>query len=251
MHKLKFGMNRIFSLISLICLSHLSLGQEAESVRTIRFMVYSESGASPVADESGNSDDTTPRVQFTYFESGQARRVDEPAYRFQGPYTVQIIDNVLLLYKTSVVNLDEVQQSDILARIQVPDDWSELLLYSRRTQDQSFAQFFLLSDLAVLGERKQTFCLNMTDKDIVVNIGEQRFDLRPFDKGEVELGQFENNQAKIKVAAQWEDEWNLVLSTTRRLQTTNTNLLLFKGLVHNPRAMSLKVVRVPRLSMED
>lgn len=247
MLKFEFIMKRILSLIVSLFIVHLVAANDSDTVRTIRFLIYSESGASAVVDETGESEGI-PRIQFSYFNAGEANQVDESAHRFLGPYTAQVRNNLLTIYKPNVLSLDALDESDILARIQVPEDWSNILLYCRRMSEGQPPQFIMLSDLAVLKKNKQTFCVNMTGQDIVVNIENQTFKLSPYERGALDFGELDKVQTKIKVAAQWKDEWNLVLSTTRRLRTTSSNLLLFKGSKSNPTMMSLKVVRIPDLS---
>lgn len=215
-------------------------------VRVVRFVVFSESNASMTAVETEADSAAIPQIQFTYFDhEGERKRVDAPASGFLGPFNAQLWDNRLALFRPGVLSQDQAQASDLLASLEIPEAWSEVLVYSFRSHQKEHAQFVLLSDFTSLKNQNQTLCVNMTDKDIVIGISGQTFSLKPYEHGIVDLNTFEGDLFTIRVAAEWREDWKLVLSTTRRLRKTDSNLLLFKGSENNPRSMSLKVVTLP------
>lgn len=216
-----------------------------EEVRTVRFVILSESNASMTSEETENESAGIPRIQFSYLDGGERRLVDDSAAGFLGPFQSQLKDNRLPIFKLGVTGHDQAQATDLLANIEIPKGVSEVLLYSFRSHTKNHAQFRFLSDLAHLKERNQKLCFNMTEKDIAISISGQQFSLKPYEQAIIDLKRFEGELFTIKVAAEWKDDWKLVLSTTRRLRKTDSNILLFKGDSNNPRSMSLKVVALP------
>lgn len=234
----------MFALMALVPWAGCLCAQQEE--RSIRFVVLSESNASMTAVESEDESVGIPRIQFVYFDGGERRLVDAPASGFLGPLKTQLKDKRLAIYKPGVADQDQAQASDRLAVIEIPKGVTEVLLYSFRAHTKEHAQFRFLSDLAPLKERNQTLCLNMTGKDIDISISGQRFALKPYEQGVVDLKRFEGDLFTIQVAAEWKEDWKLVLSTARRLRKADSNILLFKAASKNPRSMSLKVLALPQ-----
>ncbi len=227
----------------------IAQAQTPESQRSIRFMLFSESDTSVGMSEVASARESViPRIEFTTFDGGTPSAVDVPASGFQGPFKTTIVGNRLTIYRSGLVSLEGVGPADVLATVEVPPNWSELILYCFRSIERDAAQFLLLSEMSALRETQQTFCMNMTGKPIAVNVGEERFLLQPYERASVDLSDAGSaDLVSIKVAAEWKENWRLALSTTRRLRKNDTHMLLFKAVPSNPRSMSLRVVRIPPL----
>lgn len=223
--------------------------QTPEATRTVQFMLFSESDTSVgMSENAAARSSVIPRIRFSLLNSSEPTVVDVPASGFRGPFTAKIFGDQLSLYRTGPLNLESLTPADRLATINVPPEWSDLILYAFYSLKEESARFLLLSDISQLEAGQSTFCMNMTGKPIAVNIGDERFILKPYERAHVDLSDANGSELiSIKVAAEWKENWRLALSTTRRLRPDDGHILMFKAVPSNPRSMSLRVVRIPEL----
>jgi hypothetical protein len=240
--------------ILIICLFALvgtGYSQSDEGTRTIRFSLFSESDtAMGMSEQQNGASSIVPRVEFCYFEGNERTAVDVPASGYQGPFQASVINNRLRLYASSVQSLELVTPADVIADLEIPADWREVILYSFRSITGTAAQFLVLADASALQKSGHSFCVNLTGKPIAVNLGDQRFLLKQYGRDEFDLGKGTSAQLiSIRVAAEWRETWKLALSTSRRLRKDDSYLFLFKGVPSNPRSMTLRLIKIPEFRL--
>jgi hypothetical protein len=240
------------ALVILFLTNYLS-AQAEENLRKIRFSIFAESDTSMgTSEQSEAANSVVPRIRFSYLDGNGSMDVDVPAAGFQGAFTATVVDNRLNLYAHGSLNLETVAQAQLIANLDIPPSWDDVIIYSFRSLEDSRARFVVLADRDELVRTKKSFCINLTKRPIAVNIGEDRFMLESYGRDSFEVKQAAGGGlVSIKVAGEWRETWKLALSTSRRLQSGQSYLFLFKGVPSNPRSMSLRIVDIPEPEQKD
>lgn len=239
---------RIKRLLALACLSGLPLqAQQEEDPRTrpIQFKVYAENDASAALNRDQNASGKIPRLRYSFYDGEKLVAVDEAAEGFHGSYQGVVVDGILRFYRPGLTALEGAAPDAVLAEIPVPDDWKRLLLYAYTTGSGG-TRFLPLSKRSDLQDGR-SLCLNLTGRPIAVEMGETRFLLDVNGLDQFSLNQAgESGRIAIKVAAEWQQNWRLALSSSRNLRTDESYLFLFKAGDTGSR-ISLRIIDLPEM----
>lgn len=220
------------------------------STRTLRYYIFAESDTAASARQDTAEDTAVPNLNFSYIKDGEISSVEVPASGLQGPFEARITGNKLYLFDPAVTALENLTPADYYAALDIPPTWRDVMIYGFSSRNDTKPRFLALADIKELNETGESFCLNITGKPIAVNIGDKRFMLEKHGRDTFKLGQGSGAElVQIKVAAEWQESWKLALNTSRRLAKGQSYMFLFKGMPSNPRAMVLRVAKLPNVEV--
>lgn len=239
----------IIRFLTLTCLAVPSLyaqSGEEPSERMIRFSIYAENNAAAALSRGGDASAKIPRLRFSYFDGEKLVEVDEASDGFHGSYQGRVVDGRLRLYRPGLSSLEDADRDSLLAEIPVPGRWQQMLLYTYNTTGTERARFLPLSNRGDL-QAGRSLGLNLTGRPIAVVLGEMRFLLEENAIDEFDLiGAGGSGRIDIKVAAEWQQNWRLALSTSKNLRTDKSYLFLFKANDQSNR-ISVRIIDLPDL----